>query len=41
MANTDGMLLWVLTALVLGVTASVSVVLAAQGLWRLWKRQPR
>ena len=40
-ANTDGMLLWVFTAIVLGVTASVSVVLAAQGLWSLRKGQPR
>lgn len=34
-ANTDGMLLWVVTQLLLGVTASVSVALAAQELWRL------
>jgi hypothetical protein len=34
-ANTDGMLLWVFAQLALGVTASVSVVLAAQGLWSL------
>jgi hypothetical protein len=34
-ANTDGMLLWVLTPLVLGVTATVSVALAARGLWSL------
>jgi hypothetical protein len=32
-ANSSGMLLWVFTQLVLGVTASVSVVLAARGLW--------
>jgi hypothetical protein len=38
-ANTDGMLLWVVTQLVLGVTAAVSVVLAAQGLWSL-RRAP-
>ena len=38
-ANTDGMLLWVVTQLVLGVTASVSVVLAAQGLWGLRRAQ--
>lgn len=37
-ANTDGMLLWVFPQLVLGVTASVSVVLAAQGLWSLRAR---
>ena len=40
-ANTDGMLIWVLTPLVLGVTASVSVVLAAQGLWSLRRDQVR
>ena len=34
-ANTDGMLLWVFTPLILGVIASASVVLAAQGLWTL------
>jgi hypothetical protein len=34
-ANTDGMVLWVFPQLILGVTASVSVVLAAQGLWSL------
>jgi hypothetical protein len=33
-ANSEGMLLWVLSELLLGVTACVSVVLAAQGLWR-------
>ncbi len=33
-AGTDGMLLWVFAQLALGVTASVSVVLAAQALWR-------
>jgi len=33
-ANTDGMLLWVATQLVLGVTASVTVALAVQALWR-------
>jgi hypothetical protein len=40
-ANTDGMLLWVFTPLALGVTASVSVVLAVQGLWRLRRGQER
>jgi hypothetical protein len=41
-ANSDGMLLWVMTQLVLGVTASASVVLAAQGLWSLRRsRGPR
>ena len=34
-ANTDGMLLWVFSLLVLGVTATVSAVLSAQGLWGL------
>jgi hypothetical protein len=34
-ANTDGMLLWVFPQLVLGVTATVSLVLAAEGLWSL------
>lgn len=34
-ANTDGMLLWVMTQLVLGVIASVAAVLAVQGLWSL------
>ena len=34
-ANSDGMLLWVFTQILLGVVASVTVVLAAQGLWRL------
>ena len=34
-ANTDGMLLWVFTQILLGVVASVSVVLAAQALWRM------
>lgn len=40
-ANTDGMLLWVFPQLLLGVTASVSVVLAAQGLWRLRGNKPK
>lgn len=39
-ANTDGMLLWVVTQLLLGVTASVSAVLAAQELWRLRTSRP-
>lgn len=38
-AHTDGMLLWVVTPLLLGPTAIVSVVLAAQGLWSLRRRQ--
>ena len=40
-ANTDGMLLWVLSELLLGVTACVSAVLAAQGLWNSWRPQER
>jgi hypothetical protein len=40
-ANSDGMLLWVFTQLLLGVVASVSVVLAAQGLWRWRRGQPK
>ena len=40
-ANTDGMLLWVLSELLLGVTAGVSAVLAAQGLWNSWRPQER
>lgn len=40
-ANTDGMLLWVFSQLALGVTASVSVVLAAQALWSLRRGQGR
>ncbi|MEO6222559.1 MAG: hypothetical protein ABIP90_04865 [Vicinamibacterales bacterium] len=34
-AGSSGMLLWVWTVLTLGVTASVSVVLSARGLWNL------
>lgn len=40
-ANTDGMLLWVFSQLTLGVTASVSVVLAAQALWSLRRGRAR
>jgi hypothetical protein len=36
-ANSDGILLWVFTQILLGVVASVTVVLAAQGLWNLRK----
>lgn len=39
-AGSSGMLLWVWTVLTLGVTASVSVVLSARGLWSL-RRQAR
>lgn len=38
-ANSDGMLLWVFTQLLLGATALVSVALAAQGLWQLRRRR--
>jgi hypothetical protein len=34
-AGSSGMLLWVWTVITLGVTATVSVVLAARGLWSL------
>ena len=40
-AGSSGMLLWVWTALTLGVTASVSVVLSARGLWGVWKGRQR
>ena len=33
-ANTDGIYFWVLTALALGVTSTISGVLAGLGLWR-------
>ena len=36
-AGSSGMLLWVMTVITLGVTASVSVVLSARGLWSLRK----
>jgi hypothetical protein len=40
-ANSEGMLLWVFPQILLGVVASVSVVLAAQGLWRQRRGQPK
>jgi hypothetical protein len=41
-ANTGGMFFWVWTLIALGVTATVSVILAAHGLWtRQWDREPR
>jgi hypothetical protein len=40
-ANSEGMLLWVFPQILLGVVASVSVVLAAQGLWRHRRGQPK
>ena len=36
-AGSSGMLLWVLTALTLGVTATVSVILSGRGLWSVWR----
>ena len=39
-ANSDGMLFWVLSELLVGVTACVSVVLAVQGLWTGSKHDP-
>ena len=40
-ANSSGVHFWVWTLLALGVTASVSAVLSARGLWSLWRGQPR
>ena len=40
-ANSGGVFFWVWTLLALGVTASVSVVLSAHGLWRLQWGQSR
>jgi hypothetical protein len=40
-ANSSGVFFWVWTLMALGVTASVSVVLAAQGLWSLRRGQRR
>jgi len=37
-ANSSGVFLWVWTLLALGVTASVSAVLSARGLWSLQRR---
>jgi hypothetical protein len=37
-AGTSGLLLWVWTALTLGVTATVSVALSARGLWNLRRK---
>ena len=38
-ANSSGVFFWVWTLMALGVTASVSVILSARGLWRLqWGR---
>lgn len=40
-ANSGGVFFWVWTLLALGVTASVSVVLSARGLWSLQWGQSR
>lgn len=40
-ANSAGVFFWVWTILALGVTASVSAVLSAYGLWRLLRAQAR
>ena len=40
-ANASGVFFWVWTLLALGVTASVSAVLAARGLWSLRRSQSR
>ena len=38
-ANADGKFFWVWTMMAMGTTASVSLVLATMGLWRLFRRQ--
>jgi hypothetical protein len=40
-ANSSGMLFWVWTLIALGVTATVSVILSARGLWSLRRGQSR
>lgn len=40
-ANAAGQFFWVWTLMALGVTAMVSVILSAQGLWRLQFRRTR
>ena len=41
-ANSSGIFFWVWTLMALGVTAIVSVILSARGLWRTLRRdQPR
>lgn len=37
-ATADGKFFWVWTMMALGTTAIVTVILAAQGLWRLFRR---
>ena len=40
-ADSSGVFFWVWTLLAIGVTASVSALLAAQGLWRLQRARAR
>lgn len=40
-ANSGGVFFWVWTLLALGVTASTTAVLSAQGLWSLRRGQPK
>jgi hypothetical protein len=40
-ANSSGIFFWVWTLIALGVTASISVVLSARGLWSLRRSQLR
>ena len=39
-ANSSGVFFWVMTLLTLGVTAIVSAILSARGLWRLQTGRP-
>ena len=39
-ANADGKFFWVWTLMALGVTAIISAILSAHGLWRLQFRRP-
>lgn len=36
-ANSSGVFFWVWTLIALGVTANLSLILSARGLWRLWR----
>jgi hypothetical protein len=38
--NSSGIIFWVFTLMALGVTALVSVILSARGLWSRRRRQP-
>lgn len=40
-ANSSGVFFWVWTLITLGVAGSFSAILAARGLWRLKRGQPR